>query len=119
MAFQYILAIVVGLVLLGLFITMIFMKRKTNYPTDYYSLFVIGISWIGVGSVMIITLKNPAFLGMGIAFMTVGLINKSKWETNRRRFKDLDPVEKKLKMVIIGLLSVMVLIGVVSYLMIR
>lgn len=119
MAFQYILAIIVGFIVLGLFIAMIFMKRKSNYPTDYYALFIIGISWIGVGTVMMTTLKNPAFLGMGIAFMAIGLANKSKWETNRRRFKDLDPIEKKLKMVIIGLLSLMVLIGIVTYLMIR
>jgi uncharacterized membrane protein len=59
-------------------------KRKTtgkSKETNYKGLFVMGISFIGMGTAMTATI-NEGFLGitaLGIIYMLVGLKNKDKW----------------------------------------
>ena len=49
-----------------------------------YVFFIIGISWIPIGIVFMITVNSVigiAFMGMGISYMAIGLANKDKWKT--------------------------------------
>jgi len=105
------LLIAILIILIGFVFVAIYMKRKTKTPTDYYTLFVIGIIWLAAG----IPIKNYALSAMGAAFMITGLVNKSKWKENHRSWKDLKPEEKKFKTIIIVVLGVLVLLGIVAY----
>ena len=86
-------------------------KRKAKRPTDYYSLFLIGIIWLAIG----IPVNNYVLWSLGILFTIVGLVNKKKWKENRVTWKDLSPEERKLKKWIIVILGILLLAGVVMY----
>lgn len=108
MAFTIIMvAILVILILLG--IVSIYLTRKYKRPVDYYSLFIIGITWMPLGFIV----KNYFFSIMGLAFMGFGLANRDKWKTNRRRWKDLSREERILIRAVTIILFLLVLLGLV------
>jgi hypothetical protein len=78
--------IVVVLVVIGLMLTFVVFKKKKEGKMgepNYRIFFNIGMIWIPVGVVFMITL-NPAvgmaFIAMGVVYMTIGLVNRDKWE---------------------------------------
>jgi len=75
--------------------------------------FIMGIIWLVFG----IPLKNYTLSIMGIIFAIVGLVNKGKWKKNRQRWETLSPEEKKWKIAIIVVLSLLVLAGLVFLLL--
>ena len=106
--------IVLGLLIaMGIFFSIKYMKKGKHKP-DYYSFFMIGIIWIGVG----IPLDNVALWTLGIVFFLVGILNREKWKTNRAKWKDLDKKEKKLRIWIMYVLGSLVLLGLVVFLII-
>ncbi len=111
------LMISVGIVLLVFLAIFIFIKRKYKTPTDYYSLFVIGLIWtlIGVPSLFTKEYSLNSLFYLGVVFLVIGLANKSKWKQNRRTWNDLTEPEKKLKKSIIIILGILVLAGLVVY----
>ena len=102
-------AIAIVLVIFG--VLSLLLLRKKKRPIDYYSLFIIGIIWFIFG---IIVRENYFFWIMGLTFMAIGLINKDKWKSNRRRWGDMDKDERKLMIIIMIILGVLVLAGLVA-----
>ncbi len=103
-----ILILVIITVLLAIFI--IRYKKKPHNP-DYYTFFIIGITWIPLGLVF----KNPGFWIGGLVFMAVGLANKDKWKTNHRTLKDMDSKERKTIIIVMIILGLSVLAGLVAF----
>ena len=56
---------------------------QTTNELNYQDLFIMGICAIGAGSVFA-TISILTFIGMmgiGLCLMTIGLVNRKKWET--------------------------------------
>ena len=54
--------------------------------TNYQVFFMIGIIWLPVGVVFMITINSAigiAFMAMGIIYMAIGLANRDKWEKKK------------------------------------
>jgi hypothetical protein len=58
-------------------------SNKKSAEKDYKAIFLMGITFIGVGVVFMATI-NPglggAFMGIGCLFMIIGGKNKDKWK---------------------------------------
>jgi len=108
-----IIAIVVGLLGLGLLIAVVAVKRtrKEALATDYRALFIMGICWLPVGLV----LGNPGLWGMGLVFLIIGLANRGKWK-EARAWSDLSPVERRTRLVLLVGLALLLVVGLVFYL---
>ena len=89
----------------------VLLKKKYKTPTDYYAFFWMGIIWLIFG----IPIGNYALSVMGIIFTIIGLANKNKWQANRVTWNQLSADQKKYKIIIISVLSVLVLVGMVVY----
>lgn len=105
----------IGLLVFALLIAAIVVQRKKKTPPDYYTFFIMGIIWIPVG----IATDNSVFTIMGFVFMAVGLANKDKWKKHHPSWKQLGKEERRLKIIIIGLLGLVVLAGVVAFLLVQ
>ncbi len=103
---------IIGLALLIILLAIIAMiKNKGEKITpDYRVFFILGITWLPLG----IATDSPAFLGMGIVFMLVGIINKDKWK-KEKGWANLSSAQKKNKLLVAGSLALLLLIGVVAY----
>jgi uncharacterized membrane protein len=81
--------IVAALIVIGLILTLVVIKKKKEGKMgepNYQVFFIIGMSWIPIGSVFIITINlvmGIAFIGLGIAYMAIGLANRDKWENKK------------------------------------
>jgi hypothetical protein len=56
-------------------------EQKKSF--DYRTLFILGISFSGVGVVFLATVNKAiglAFIGISITYMIIGLKNKDKWQ---------------------------------------
>jgi drug/metabolite transporter (DMT)-like permease len=87
-------------------------KKGKKHEPDYYTMYILGITWTPLGIIFATTMNNPAFLGMGIVFLIAGLANKDKWKKQPAK---LDPKKQKL---LIGMLALGVLtlaLGVAVY----
>jgi hypothetical protein len=79
--------LIVGiLVILGLILTLVvFKKKKENKKVEpnYQVFFILGISWIPIGVVFMITVHpviGMVFMAMGLGYMAIGLANRDKWQ---------------------------------------
>jgi hypothetical protein len=81
--------IVAALVVLGLFLKILVFKKKKEGKTvepNYQVFFNVGMIWIPVGVVFMITINfviGIAFMGMGLSYLAIGLANKDKWERKK------------------------------------
>ncbi len=86
--------IMVSILALILLLGVVFLVKRRyagkRQPTDYYTMFIIGIIWMAVGLIP----GNYVFLIMGIAMAAAGLAHKSEWKKNR---KDWDRIGSKQK----------------------
>ena len=60
-------------------------KDKVKEP-NYQVFFIIGMSWLPIGVVFMITINTTigiAFMGMGTAYIAIGLANRDKWEKKK------------------------------------
>jgi nitrate reductase gamma subunit len=70
----------------GLIMAFVLRKKKTQGKTsepDYLTFFILGICFIPLGLVFMLTINNPGFLavsGLGVIYIALGLKNKSKWK---------------------------------------
>jgi hypothetical protein len=75
------------LIIIGIVIIFVFWKKKKegkiDREIDYKTFFSIGIIWLPVGVVFMITV-NPAIgialMAIGISYIAIGLANKDKWK---------------------------------------
>lgn len=99
------------IVLILLAIVAVWFKKKNKRPTDYFTLFIIGIIWMGFG----IPLKNYALSVAGTFLMVIGLVNKGKWDANRIHWSDLTEEEKKMRKFIMVVLGILLLAGFILW----
>ena len=72
-------------VIVGILLIVVLRKKKeagVKHETDYQALFVMGISFVGMGTALTASV-NSGFLGitaLGIIYMLAGLKNKDKWK---------------------------------------
>ncbi len=91
----------------------IYMKRKYQRPTDYRSIFYVGVV------LMITSLAgNTSLVAVGVIFTILGLKNKSKWEENRFRWSQLSKEEKNMKIIFLTIF-LLTFIGAGSILLIN
>ena len=107
--------IAVGVLVFLLAIVFIFINKKKKIPPDYYTLFIVGITWFAIG----LPLKNYFLWTVGLVLMAVGLANKDKWKKNHKTWKQLDKDEKNIRIVIISIVGVLVLIGFVFFFLVQ
>lgn len=107
-----VLAIVIGLVAIGLLVVFLVIQQQNRIPTEtnYRALFIIGLAWLAFG----IPLQNPGLYGMGVVFTIVGLVNREKWG-QERGWSDLSPQERRLKLFLVIGLTILLLLGVAAY----
>ncbi|MCP4357053.1 MAG: hypothetical protein GY796_03425 [Chloroflexi bacterium] len=105
-------AMLIGFILFGLLVLGITLyKNKTGKgKSNYRALFAMGAAWLPAG----IVLENPGLWGIGAVFLLVGLANKDKWQ-EEKTWSDLSPAEKKLKLALVGGLSLLLITGVAVY----
>ncbi|MBR9690674.1 hypothetical protein GOV08_03235 [Candidatus Woesearchaeota archaeon] len=108
------LIILLGLIAVGVLIYS-YKKKGSLPPTDYYVFFVMGIAFIPLGMV----LKNYAIFALGLIYMAIGLKNKNKWKKNHLKWKDLSKEQQRLKLIIIGVLTLVLIIGAAAYFLVN
>ena len=78
--------IVAALLVIGLILTLVVLKKKKEGKIgepNYKVFFIVGLAWIPIGAVFIITINivmGVAFMGLGLSYMAIGLANRDKWE---------------------------------------
>ena len=117
--FPVIMIVIGTLLVVVLAVVVISAMRGKKLEPDYFSWFWMGLLWLPLGILMAITQGNPGywiFGVMGLVFLALGLRNRDKWRL-RRRFGDLPPEEKQLKLFAIaaGVLMLILLIGAAYY----
>ena len=80
-----VIGIIVILVVVGIILSVIFLKKKQEgkyEEPDYRVFFIMGISFLPIGIVFMITVSLAfiGFTGIGICYMAIGLANKDKWK---------------------------------------
>lgn len=81
--FALFIAVLVVVVLIMTFILISRKKEGKAGEINYKIFFIIGLTWIPIGGVFMITINfvmGIAFMGLGIAYMAVGLAHRDKWE---------------------------------------
>lgn len=107
-----VLAIVIGLVAIGLLVMFLVIKQRGQIPTEtnYRAFFIMGLAWLAIG----VPLKNPGLYGMGTVFTIVGILNRDKWG-QERGWSDLSLEERRLKLFLVIGLTILLLLGVAVY----
>ena len=108
--------IVAVMVLLGLVIYAVvaYRHRGESREPNYRVFFVMGGAFLPLG----IATDNPGFWGMGLVFLILGLLNRDKWK-DEKKWAELSPYERKSKLILVGGLTIMLVVGVVAYLLTR
>ena len=83
------LIIIAILVVLGLILTLVVYKKKKEGKMgepNYKVFFIIGITWIPIGVVFMITVHpviGMSFMALGVSYMAIGLANRDKWNKEK------------------------------------
>jgi hypothetical protein len=104
------LMIIIGVAILVLLIAAIIVHRKHQIPHNYRAFFIIGVTWLPLGIIM----KNYVFSLVGACFLAIGLANRKKWN-EEKKWADLPPEVRRLKLIVIIVLGVLLLAGMVMY----
>jgi hypothetical protein len=86
----------------GLFL---FIRRKSDNPPDYYSLFIVGLLWIAAGT----PTKLYALSIIGAVLTIIGLRHRKEWKKNWQSSYYLNRSQK------IWLISVIIFLTVVIF----
>ena len=88
--------IVAAVLVLILLLGAIFLVRRRyagkKQPTDYYTLFIMGIIWMVIGFIP----DNYAFLIIGVFMAVIGLAHRSEWKKNRKDWDKIGNRQKRL-----------------------
>jgi len=91
-------------------------EPREKKPVNYRVFFIIGIAYISIG----ISTKNYFFIPAGVIFMISGLVNYKKWKDYQEpKWSELSPKEKKVRIVLISVLSLMALAGVATLFLVK
>jgi hypothetical protein len=109
------LMLAIGILVIILAVVAVMMKKKYKRPTDYYTLFIIGVTWLPLG----MATRNYAFTVIGVVLVGIGLANRDKWKKNHLTWNKMHPDERKITAVVMAVLGIMVLAGILVFLMYR
>ena len=105
-----ILIVAIAAVVVILLIFFVVARKQEKRPPNYRALFILGIVFLPLG----ISTENYAFTGVGALFMIIGLANKKKWE-KQKKWNELSYNERRLKITIIIVLSLLLFFGVIAF----
>lgn len=107
-----VLALLIGIAVLGIVFAIVAYKREGELrrDPDYRAFFILGISFLPIG----IATENPGLWGMGTIFMILGAVNRNKWK-DAPKLSEMEPERRRIKLVIIGLLTVLLLAALLFY----
>jgi hypothetical protein len=111
--------LILGLLILLGIIAIVFARKGKRKPTDYYSFFIIGISWLPFG--ILIKIMNPdLFLGtlfimLGFIYLVMGLAHKKEWKKNHKSWKQLSGKERRIKLIATVVLGILFLAAIVIF----
>jgi hypothetical protein len=82
--------IMIGILLITIFVLIVTVfrvkknsKNEQTKEVDYRAFFIMGLSFLPLGIVLTFVVGNPGFIGfmgLGIAYIAIGLANKDKWK---------------------------------------
>jgi len=98
-------------VLLGFFV---FVNKKGKRTMNYRAFFVIGVTWLPIG----IAIQNYVLGVAGACFMVLGLANKKKWK-EEPDWKDMSPEIRRKKLIIMGVLTAVLILGILLFIILR
>jgi len=107
-----VLALLIGIAVLGIVFAIVAYKRRGEFRSepDYRAFLILGISFLPIG----IATENTGLWAMGLIFMILGAANRSKWN-NAPKFSEMEPERRRFKLIIIGLLTVLLLTAFLFY----
>lgn len=97
-------------------VAIILQRKNIKRSPDYYNLFMIGLMWIVLGIPFAFD-GSYVFIAFGAVFAGIGILNKSKWKENRRKWSDLPPKEKSIKKIVMIFLGALIIAGFVAYML--
>jgi hypothetical protein len=100
-----------GFIALGMLIFLLLWKHRKQRPTDYFSIFIMGLLWIVIG----LPTQNYALMSLGITSIIVGLLHKKSWKKNRLKWKHLDDHEKLVQLALMILVMLMLAVFLIFY----
>lgn len=109
-----VLSLIIGIAALAVLFAVIaiYRNRGQKMETDYRTFFILGISFLPIG----IATDNPGLWGMGIIFMVLGLVNRSKWREGSK-WSEMDPTKRRIKLLVIGGLTALLLVTLLFYIL--
>lgn len=111
---SWILIAIMAIIAILAVIAVVFHQGKPAKP-DYYTLFILGAIWLPFGLIM----KNPGLWSIGIVFTVIGLINRGKWEKDRKSWDKMTKKEREAQLIIVGVLTFMLAAGVTAFWLVR
>ena len=107
-----VLALLIGIAVLGIVFVVVTYARKGELKRDpdYRAFFILGIIFLPIG----IATENTGLWGMGAVFMILGAVNRNKWK-DTPKFSQMEPERRRIKFIIIGLLTMVLLAGLLFY----
>lgn len=83
-----IISVLAGIVvLIGLAVAIKRRREGAPQETDYRAFYIMGISFLPLGIVLMVTTENPGMLGLtalGVVYMAIGLSNRDKWKDTKK-----------------------------------
>lgn len=110
MSTNSILIIAIAAILLILLIFFVVARKQEKRPLNYRALFILGIVFMPLG----ISTENYGFTGVGVLFMIISLVNKKKWE-KPKKWSELSYTERRFKINLILVWSLLMIFGVIAY----
>ena len=101
-----IVVLIIILAIIAVFVT----RKKGKHEPDYYTFYIIGITWIPLG----LATKNYAFFIMGLVFIGIGLANKDKWKKPK-----LNNKQQKTRMMLFIIIGLVCLIGLMVFYLVK
>ena len=115
----WILILVAILIVVLAIVAIINTKKGKKHKTDYYALFIMGVTWFPFGIIMWFVDRDGTiwniFTILGFIYLVMGLTHKKEWKKNHIPFNKLPKKEQKIKIVIITALGIFVLLGLVVF----
>jgi hypothetical protein len=108
------LIIIIAVLIVVLGIVAIFNKKKNKTPTDYKTLFTLGVVWLPFGIVMRFfggasNSIGTIFATLGFFYLVIGLANKDKWEKRKATTKE----QKRMLWFTIAGLILFIILGII------
>lgn len=110
--------VILGLLILFGIIAIIVKRKGKKVPTDYYTLFIVGVTWLPFG-ILIWYFGNVSlgnfFTILGLVYLVMGLVHKKEWKKNHKGWDKLSEKERGFKIWTTIILGIIFLIGIIIY----